>query len=149
MALNKIWAYTQEKVRERPVAANTQPGTPHLQGSAGFYRPAVALTARGDATRTTTNIGNGVTSITYTVGGVGNASDSASVAFDGGYEFQVAGALTSTGQDVPVYITSATGTLTLTVGSNILFGFTDYPVGYVKEAGRAVVRIGGTGIGAS
>jgi hypothetical protein len=134
MALNKIYAYTQEKTRERQVPANTQSGTPLVINT----RPCVTITARGDATRSNT-----VTGITVSgpVGGVGNLPDSATVAFDGTWEFAVTGATTSTGQDVAVYLTTG-GTLTLTVGTNTLYGYTDYPRGYTKVAGRAPVRIG-------
>lgn len=135
MALNKVYQETERKNRERAVPEGTQPGTPLLINA----RPAVTLTARGDATKGETLPG-GVT-LTFGNGGVGNLADSASVAFDGTWEFAVAGATTSTGQDVAVYITAA-GALTLTVGTNTLFGYTDYPRDYAKVAGRAPVRIG-------
>lgn len=135
MALNKIYAETQSKNRERVVPANTQPGTPLIIND----RPAVTLTARGDATKTTVLPGG--YSIVAGNGGVGNLPDSASVAFDGTWEFAVTGATTSTGQDVAVYLTSS-GSLTLTEGTNTLYGYTDYPRDYAKVAGRAPVRIG-------
>lgn len=153
MALNQIFAPTQELRRDRalstiivPTPVTTiQPGTPVLIGTAAATaRPAVSETASGDATKTeTTGLPAGITSITYSNGGVGNSvtPPSASFAFDGTYEFPVTGALTSTASDVPVYIATA-GTLTLTAGSNTLYGYTDYPVDYRKEAGRAPVKIG-------
>ena len=154
MALNKIFASTQELHRDRklseiivPTPVTTiQPGVPVLIGSAAATaRPAVSLTASGNATKTETNgLPAGITSITYTNGGVGNdgaPAPSASFAFDGTFEFAVTGATTSQASDVPVYITSA-GALTLTAGSNTLYGRTDYPVGYRKEADRAPVKIG-------
>ena len=152
MALNKIFASTQELHRDRPltdiiVPASTttiQPGVPVLIGAAaGSARPAVSLTASGNATKTETDIGGGITSVTFTNGGVGNDTSpaSASFAFDGTFEFAVTGALTSTPSDALVYLTSA-GALTLTAGSNTLWGRTDYPVDYRKEAGRAPVKIG-------
>ena len=137
MALNKIYQYTEALVRERPVPANTLAGTPLLINT----RPAVTLTARGDATKTTAVAGNYLTSVTYKVGGASNKADSASVAYDGTFEFAVAGATTSTADDVEVFITSG-GALTLTVGTNTHYGWTDYPVGYRKTAGRAAVRVG-------
>ena len=153
MAQNKIFASTQELHRDRPLTdiivptptTTIQPGVPVLIGSAAATaRPAVSLTASGNGTKTeNTNLPLGLTSITYTNGGVGNDASpaSASFAFDGTFEFAVATAATNTASDVPVYITSAGG-LTLTVGSNTLWGRTDYPVGYRKEAGRAPVKIG-------
>lgn len=138
MALNKIFQSTEADHRERVVPSGTQPGTPLLLGS----RPAVALTARGDSTRTqTTNLPVGITSITYDNSGASNESDKASVAFDGTWEFAVTGAATNTAQDVEVFITSG-GVLTLTGTGNTHFGWTDYPRDYRKEAGRAPVRIG-------
>lgn len=153
MALNKIFASTQELHRDRalseiivPTPTTTiQPGVPVLLGgAAATARPAVSLTASGNATKTeTSGLPGGITSVTFGNGGAGNSSDpaSASFAFDGTFEFAVTGATTSTASDAPVYITAA-GALTLTAGSNTLYGYTDYPVDYRKEAGRAPVKIG-------
>lgn len=138
MALNKIFQSTEKDHRERIVPVGTLPGTPLIVNS----RPAVALTARGDATRTdTAGLPAGLTSITYKVGGASNLPDRASVAFDGTWEFAVTGATTSTTSDTEVFITSG-GVLTLTSTGNTHFGWTDYPRDYRKEAGRAAVRIG-------
>lgn len=138
MALNKIFQSTEKDHRERIVPSGTLPGTPLLING----RPVVALTARGDATRTdTTSLPGGLTSITYKVGGASNLADRASVAYDGTWEFAVTGATTSTLSDVEVFITSG-GVLTLTSTSNTHYGWTDYPRDYRKEAGRAPVRIG-------
>lgn len=135
MAVNKVYRENPENNRERPVPVGTQPGTPLIINA----RPAVTLTARGDATVTETRADGSV--VTYSNGGVGNLPDSATVAFDGTWEFAVAGATTTTANEVSVYITSA-GALTLTVGTNTLYGLTDYPRDYAKVAGRAPVRIG-------
>ena len=107
--------------------------------------PAVSLTASGNATVTkSTNLPGGLTSVTYGNGGVGNSASpaSASFAFDGSWDLAVTGATTSTASGVRVYMIPATGVLTLTAGTNIPFGFTDYPEGFAKVAGRAVVKIG-------
>lgn len=153
MALNKIFAGSQEKNRDIPLtdvfapASTTtiQPGVPvAIGGALATARPAVSLTASGNGTVTqTTNLPSDITSVTYKNGGVGNSSSpaSATFAFDGSYEFPVTGATTSTGNGVPVYITTA-GVLTLTVGSNLLYGTTDFPKGYTKTNARAVVKIG-------
>ena len=137
MALNQIFAPTHGKNRARAVASGVVAGTPLLSGG----EPAVALTSRGDATKTDAIPGSGITSVTYKSGGVGLADDEASLAFDGTFEFAVAGVTTGTGSGVAVYITSG-GALNLTASGNTLFGYTDYPKGYRKEAGRAPVRIG-------
>lgn len=148
MALNKIFQSTEARHRARALTAviapstpptTIQPGTPVLFAEGG----AVALTASGNGSVVrTTNLPLDVTSITYTNGGVGLAAGEATFAFDGTWDFAVTGAATNTADGVAVYIILATGLLTLTVGTNTLFGYTDYPRGYIKEAGRAPVRIG-------
>lgn len=147
MALNKIFASTEERHRSRTLASITapstppttiQPGTPVLFPDGG----AVALTASANGTKTQTNPVPGVTTITYTNAGVGVPAGEAVFAFDGTWDFAVTSAGTSTAAGAPVYIILASGALTLTASTNTLFGYTDYPVGYVKESGRAAVRIG-------
>lgn len=148
MAVNKVYKETTERDRERLLAAiiapstpptTIQPGTPVLFPDGG----AVALTASGNGTVTqTTDLPPGLTSVTYTNGGVGNLSGAATFAFDGTFDLPVTGALTTTVSGTNVYIVLATGALTLTVGTNTHFGWTDYPRDYAKVAGRAPVRIG-------
>lgn len=137
MALNRIFKETELKNRARVVPEGTQSGDPLLIAT----RPAVAITDRGDGTRDFTVEGSALEWLNLPSGGVGLAPDEASVAFDGTWEFEVTGATTATAQDSAVYITGA-GALTTTVGSNTLFGYVDYPVGYFKAAGRLPVRIG-------
>lgn len=147
MALNLIFKGTDGRNRDRLLSTITQPTTPPTTIQPGTPvkfadGSAVSLTASGNGTVTqTTTLPPGLTSITYTNGGVGNTSGSASFAFDGSYEFAVTGATTSTANGVEVYITTA-GALTLTASTNAHYGWTDYPVGYEKVAGRAPVRIG-------
>ena len=144
MALNMIYKFERSQERDladavAPAAPSTiQPGVPVLfpEGAA------VSLTASGNGTVTqTTNLPTGVTSVTYKNGGVGNLEGAASFAFDGAWDLPVTGAATTTKKGIAVYITTAGG-LTLTEGTNTLFGFTDYPRDYAKVSGRAVVRIG-------
>jgi hypothetical protein len=137
MALNQIFAPTQGKTRPRVVASGVVAGTPLLLGG----EPAVALTDRGDATKTITPTGTNVTSLTYKSGAVGYGPTEAGVAYDGTFEFPVAAVTTSTDSGVAVYITAG-GALNLTASGNTLFGYTDYPKGYTKENGRAPVAIG-------
>lgn len=135
MALNKVYEGTAELNRERPVPAGTLAGVPLIIGG----RPCVTITARGDATAKETLPGGG--ELTRPVGGFANAKDSATVAYDGTYEFAVTGAATGTANDVEVFITSANA-LTLTKAENTHYGWTDYPRDYFKRAGIAAVRIG-------
>jgi hypothetical protein len=148
MATNKIFQSTTARHRARLLSTITNPSTPPTTIQPGVPvtfadGPAVSLTASGNATKTqTTPLPSGLTSITYQNPGAGLASGEASFAFDGTWEFAVTGALTSTANGVPVYIVAADGTLTLTAGSNTIYGYTDYPKDYTKQAGRAAVRVG-------
>lgn len=151
MSLNKIFQSTQRLHRARllsgvsnPTTPPTtiQPGTPVTFGVAPAIFPAVALTASGNGTKTITPNINGVTSLTYSNAPVGVAAGEAVFAFDGTFEFAVAGATTGTLNDVEVFIIPGTGALTLTSTSNVHYGWTDYPKDYTKEAGRAAVRVG-------
>lgn len=135
MALNEVFQYSKSKTRERAVPSGTLPGAPLLINS----RPCVALTARSDATKTF-SLADG-SSRTIPIGNPWQTAGSATVAFDGTFEFSgITGVTTSTANDVAVYITSG-GALTTTSTSNTLFGYTDYPTSYTKQAGVAPVRI--------
>ncbi|MFA5387312.1 MAG: hypothetical protein WC322_02860 [Candidatus Paceibacterota bacterium] len=138
MAINKIFEGTPSKNREATVPAGTLPGVALIADG----RPSMTVTAEPTATKSQT-LANG-TVITWPIGGVGNAAGKATVVVDGTYEFAVTGALTTTGNGVEVFITLASGALTLTDAgaTEEHYGWTDYPVGYRKEAGRAAVRIG-------
>lgn len=150
MAVNKILQSTTRLHRARLLSGisnpstpptTIQPGVPVTFGASAI--PAVSLTASGNGTKTqTTGLAAGVTSITYTNGGVGLAAGEATFAFDGTWEFAVTGATTGTLNDVEVFIVPGTGALTLTSSTNVHYGWTDYPPGYTKEAGRAAVRVG-------
>lgn len=139
MATNTIFAPKTVNNRARVVPEGTVEGD-HLIING---RPAAAVTDRGDATRTSTVTPGNITSVTYKSGGASLQPTQATVAFDGTHLWDVTGVTTATGNDVAVYRTSATPpTLTLTEGTNTLFGYTDYPESYAKEAGKAPVRIG-------
>lgn len=150
MALNKIFQSTQRLHRVRALTGvsnpttpptTIQPGVPVTFGAGNL--PAVSLTGSGNATKTqTTNLPPNVTSLTYTNPGASLAAGEASFAFDGTFEFAVTGATTTTAQDVEVFIVPASGALTLTSSTNVHYGWTDYPKDYVKENGRAPVRVG-------
>lgn len=138
MATNLIYLGSPEKNREREVGADVLPGTPVIVDG----KPAVTLTASGGTDAASINVPGGYTiSGGPGIGGVGNRTNYATVAYDGTYEFTVAGVTTSTATGVAVYRTTAGG-LTLTEGTNVLFGQTDFPPDYHKTAGKAPVRIG-------
>lgn len=144
MALNKVFKETEERNRDRALATITFPSTPPTTIQPGVPVKfadggAVSLTASGNATKTQ-SLPGGV-SVTYPNGGVGNLAGTASFAHDGTWEFTVAGATTTTASGVEVFITTA-GALTLTVGTNSHYGWTDYPRDYFKRTGIAPVRIG-------
>lgn len=141
MATNLIYNGNDELNRSRVVPVGTKSGDPVVQGG---VRPGVAITSRGDATATKAIDANGW-SVTYPNGGFNNASDEATIAFDGTYEFAVTGGLVTTPNETAVYAVVSDGvvtSLTLTAGSNVLFGHVDYPNDYYKRAGILPVRIG-------
>ena len=133
MATNKVFQENTKNNRARVVPVGTKAGDViNVSG-----RLAVALTDRGDATKTTPISGGA--SLTLPSGGFSLEPNEASVAFDGTWHLPVTGATTTTGNDVPVYLNAA-GKLQLTeVGRPV--GYTDYPQGFYKQAGFAAVRI--------
>ena len=134
MATNKVFQENTKNNRVRVVPVGTKAGDViNVSG-----RLAVALTDRGDATKTTPISGGA--SLTLPSGGFSLKPNEASLAFDGTWHLPVTGATTTTGNDVPVYL-NASGKLQLTeVGRPV--GYTDYPQGFYKQAGFAAVRIG-------
>lgn len=147
MSLNKIFQSSQRSHRARALSTVTNPTTPPTTIQPGVpvtfaEGPAVSLTASGNATKTITPNVNGVTSLTYANAPVGVAAGDAVFAFDGTFEFAVAGTTTGTLSGVEVFIVPVGGALTLTSAGNIHYGWTDYPYGYTKEAGRAPVKVG-------
>lgn len=138
MATNMLYKYTENATREWPVASGTVAGQPVISAN---NQPGVTLTSRGDATKTVTSGGN--FSQTFPSGGIGNRSDSATVATDGTFIFPVTGASSATPKNTQVYITGSapTQTLTLTVASNVKYGVTDDYPGQ-GTAGATAVKIG-------
>ena len=133
MATNKVFQENTKNNRARVVPLGTRSGDFLIVGG----RPAVALTDRGDATKTTPISGGA--SLTLPSGGFSLKPNEASLAFDGTWHLPVTGATTTTGNGVPVYLSA--GTLQLTVAGTLI-GYTDYPQGFYKQAGFAAVRIG-------
>lgn len=148
MATNKIFQSTEARHRARLLSTIVNPSTTPTTIQPGVPviftdGPAVSLTASGNGTRTQTSpLPSGLTSVTFQNGGAGLDSGEASFAFDGTWEFAVAGAATNTVNGVEVFMVPASGALTLTASTNIHYGWTDYPKGYTKTAGRAAVRVG-------
>ncbi len=133
MATNKVFPENTKNNRVRVVPVGTKSGDFLIVGG----RPAVALTDRGDATKTTPISGGA--SLTLPSGGFSLKPNEAVLAFDGTWHLPVTGATTTTGNEVSVY--SVGGVLQLTAGGTPV-GFTDYPPGFHKQAGFAAVRIG-------
>ena len=133
MATNKVFQENTKNNRVRVVPAGTKAGD--VIDVSG--RLAVALTDRGDATKTTPISGGA--SLTLPSGGFSLKPNEASLAFDGTWHLPVTGATTTTGNGVPVYYNA--GNLQLTPLGNAV-GYTDYPQGFYKQAGFAAVRIG-------
>ena len=130
MATNMFKTYTESKTREWAVPAGTKSGDMVVHAISG--QVGVALTSRGDST-IAANI-PGVTGGTIPNGGVGNKSNSATVAVDGTWLFNVPGTTdgdtnpetgtAGTAAGTKVYRTSA-GALTLTESTNTLVGVID------------------------
>ena len=133
MATNKVFQENTNNNRARVVPVGTKSGDLLILGG----RLAVALTDRGDATKTTPISGGA--SLTLPSGGFSLKPNEASLAFDGTWHLPVTGATTTTGDGIPVYYNA--GTLQLT-SLGVPVGFTDYPKGFYKQAGFAAVRIG-------
>ena len=132
MATNKVFQESTRLNRAHVVPVGTKAGDVINVGG----RLAVALTDRGDATKTTPISGGA--SLTLPSGGFSLKPNEASLAFDGTWHLPVTGATTTTGNDVPVYFNA--GNLQLTASGNPV-GYTDYPQGFYKQAGFAAVRI--------
>ena len=133
MATNKVFQENTRNNRARVVPVGTKSGDLLILGG----RLAVALTDRGDATKTTPISGGA--SLTLPSGGFSLKPNEASLAFDGTWHLPVTGATTTTNSGVPVYLNA--GTLQLTASGDPV-GYTDYPQGFYKQAGFAAVRIG-------
>lgn len=106
-------------------------------------RAGVAYTASGGSTASESIGGMTISGIAN--GGVGLGALEASVATDGTYEFPVTGAGPTTDNGVLVYAVVASGkitSLTLTVGTNTLWGVVNNPKDYVAASGVACVKIG-------
>jgi len=136
MATNRVFAGNEKNNIVRVVPEGTKSGDFLLVNG----RPCVAITDRGDATRSTTV---GSLGITYPSGGASLKADEASLYTDGTYDLPVTGADDTTGQDVPVYIDGGALTLTAPATDPVVFGYTNYPAdNYDRKDGIAPVRIG-------
>jgi hypothetical protein len=129
MALNMTHKFTKSEVW--PVGTEVAPGTAVLSST---DQPGVTITGSGDYVKTETI---GAVEVTFPAGGVGLADEDATVAIDGAFRFPVVGASSSTAVNTPVYITSA-GALTLTEGSNTLFGKVDRFIGETSATETSV-----------
>lgn len=125
MSVKMSQKYTKTEVW--PVAAEIADDVPVLSVS---NQPGWTLTGSGAYTKSTT-VGP------YTVsgipaGGVGLQALQVTVATDGAFRYNVTGSSASTARNTPVYAVVSGGnvtSLTLAVGSNVLFGKIDRHVG--------------------
>ena len=143
MALNRIFAGDDRTNEFQVVPAATKAGTPLIIKE----KSAVTLTNRGDVASESLTINDvsGSRTVIFSRGGVGLADDEASVAYTGTYLFPVTGATAGdTATNTKVYITSA-GALTLTVGTNTLYGVVYRPKDWTNIAGSLPVKIGSEG----
>jgi hypothetical protein len=135
MARNMTHKYTKTEVW--PVVSGVISGAAVTSISA---QPAVALTSRGDATKSMV-VGP------YTVsgiptGGIGLLTNEATVATDGAFRFPVAGVTAATPKNTLVYSVGAAGaavtSLTLTAGTNIPFCKIDRFIGETSATEASV-----------
>jgi len=133
-AQREVWDLTNFEAAEVAV------GTALLNGT----RAGVAYTNSGGYTGSESIGGMTVSGIPQ--GGVGLDALQVSVATDGTYEFPVTGAGPTTDNGTAVYAVVASEKiteLTLTVGTNTLWGYVNNPQDYVAASGVACVKIGG------
>ena len=152
MALNVIFSDIRSERRARPVGNNVAPGTPLINGG----QPAVTLTGSRDYAGNAISVtGNGETIVFghlplepgetafgtlkrlgrdylakhreefMAIGQAIRNDDYATITFSGTYTFPVAGASTATEPGTLVYI-ETDGDLTLTEGTNTLFGRVEF-----------------------
>lgn len=148
VSTGEAFSSTDAKREVWAVPTEVAVGTALIKGT----RAGVAYTNSGGVTRTDTTSATPATVSGIPAGGVGLDALQVSVATDGSYEFAVTGATiaaaVNTGANgTPVYAVVASGRiteLTLTVGSNVLYGSINNPQDYVPSAnGIACVKIGG------
>lgn len=146
MATNRIFAGVEKNNTFGVVPSGTKGGDAVWWGDT----PAVAITDRGDATKTT-QVGS--MSITTPNGGVGLATNEASLATDGTYDLPVDGVVVATApaNGVVVYSSTSTGKAVLTLDADdgessptayTRFGVINAPKDYNWVADVAPVRIG-------
>lgn len=143
MALNRVFAGDDRTNEFQVVPSGTKAGDPLLIDG----RPAVALTNRGDVVSESVSVTdvNGTQTVVLQRGGVGLADNEATVAYTGTYLVPVTGATDGdSATNTKVYITSG-GALTLTEGSNTLFGRVYRPKDWTNVAGELPVKIGSEG----
>lgn len=137
MALNLVYRNIDSKNRVEDLGKTLAPGDPEIS-KAGL--PVVAVTGSADHVITEVIPGLGTLS-GIPRGGVGLRGQEVTLAFDGTWEFEVAGATAASAQGTKVYITTA-GDLTTTAGSNTAYGYVDWSTDYDRTRGLTPVRIG-------
>lgn len=128
-ALREVW----------PLAAEVAVGTALINGT----RAGVAYTNSGG--HTLTQVVGAITLSGFMDGGVGLHALEVTVATDGTYEFPITGATNATVNGTAVYAVVAAGLvtgLTLTVGTNTLWGVVNNPSDYNAAGAVSCVKIG-------
>lgn len=142
MATNLVYRNADAYNRVETLGATYQAGVPVL--SLGG-KPAVTVTASGDATITDSTSFPPYTISGIPNGGVGLVGKQVTLAFDGTWEFaasSITGVTAASAQGTVVYITSG-GALTGTASGNTRFGTVDFPPDYDKTRGMVPIKIGG------
>jgi hypothetical protein len=143
MAKNLVYRNTDSLNRVETLGATFQSGKAVL--SLGG-KPAVTVTASGDATRTDSTSFPPYTISGIPNGGVGLVGKQVTLAFDGTWEFanaDVAGTTAATATQGQVIYISSSNALTTTASSNTRFGTVDFPPDYDKTRGFIPIKIGG------
>jgi len=146
MATNLVYRNSDSKNRVQALAATYQSGVPVISLDG---KPAVTVTASGDATKSEVISGVGTLS-GIPNGGVGLTGKEVTLAFDGTWEFPVSGFDTTTNvgdltQGQAINFKTSNGKLTTAAiaAGIVAFGTVDFPPDYDKTRGMAPVKIGG------
>ena len=143
MATNLVYKNDNKKNRVEDLGETLAPGVPVVSASG-----APAVTVNGSADYTVSEVIPGVGTLSgIPAGGIGLSGQEVTLAFDGTWEF-LASSFAGTApnpatiaQGTAVYIT-ADNELTLTEGSNTVFGSVDVPKDYDRTRGFVPVKIG-------
>jgi len=147
MATNLVYRNTDSKNRVQVLSATHGAGEPVISLDG---KPAVTVTASGDHTRSDSTSFPPYTVSGIPDGGVGLVGKEVTLAFDGTWEFPVAGFDTTTtvsgltqGQAINFKTSNGKLTTDAIAAGIVAFGTVDFPPDYDKTRGMAPVKIGG------